>query len=256
MEKLISLVQQSKNIVVFTGAGMSTESGLKDFRGTNGLWEGKDPMKIASIDTLNKAIESDDIERQDFLDFYTERIKEIRKYRPHEGHHALARLHKQGIIKAIITQNTDGYHEKASKDINHRRPVIHRLHGSLRETRCTKCNKRYSEILYPLEFYTCDCGGLIRPGVVLFGENLSEKVITASVNAIEKCDLLIVLGTSLKVSPANDLVAMAKNLGAKVAIINAQPTPYDDIVDLVINDSPIGEVLLLLESGLKISIAN
>lgn len=232
---LKNLLENSKYAVVFTGAGMSTESGLPDFRSAaRGLWNIKDPSEYASTDALYN-------NREKFTEFYRMRIENLLKYEPHKGHYILADLEKRGIVKSIITQNVDGYHKKAGSQ------NLIELHGRLYELYCLSCGA-----LYPCERYLeeegarCTCGGFIRPGVVLFGEGLPEDSMDKAYEETIKADLFIVLGSSLTVSPANQFPLIAKRNGAKLAIINMESTIMDRYFDIVINDESIGEYLDLL----------
>ncbi len=229
---LKKLLENSKYTVVFTGAGMSTESGLPDFRSAaKGLWKMKDPSQYASIDALYN-------NRKEFTEFYRIRIENLLKHEPHKGHYILADLEKKGIVKSIITQNVDGYHKKAGSE------NVMELHGRLYELFCLSCRASY-----PCERYLeeggvqCRCGGFIRPSVVLFGEGLPEDAMDKAYKETMKADLFIVLGSSLQVSPANQYPLIAKRNGAKLVIINMEPTIMDSYFDIVVNDCSIGEYL-------------
>ncbi|MBA4494531.1 NAD-dependent deacylase [Paenactinomyces guangxiensis] len=232
-------LKESKYTVVFTGAGMSTESGLPDFRSSGGLWAGKDPMVIASTYALQN-------NRDEFTDFYRSRIKELLKHKPHEGHEILARWEKEGFVHGIITQNVDTYHQKAGSQ------HVAEIHGSLGTVHCSICGTSY-----PFESYLapngtqCTCGGFIRPSIVLFGESLPEEELTKAEEMISKAELCIVLGSSLQVSPANYFPITAKENGAKLAIINMEPTEFDDYADLVINGKKIGSFLKEVDEKLR-----
>ena len=229
---LKKLIENSKYAVVFTGAGMSTESGLPDFRSAaKGLWKMKDPAKYASVDALYN-------NRNEFAEFYGLRIENLLKYSPHKGHFILADLEKEGKVKSIITQNVDGYHQEAGSE------NVIELHGKIYELHCLSCGA-----IYPCKRYLeekgsiCNCGGFIRPSVVLFGEGLPQEAMDKAYEETMKADLFIVLGSSLAVSPANQYPLIAKRNGAKLAIINLEPTIMDSYFDLVINDRSIGEYL-------------
>lgn len=217
---LVSLLGNSKDTVCFTGAGMSTRSGIPDFRGTNGLWEDRDPVELSSVESLNK-------DPGKVIEFWNDITCVIEQNEPNEGHHILARLHKLGLIDTIITQNIDGYHQKASKFVNHRKPDIIELHGNTSEHSCMKCGKKYYGGVYTL----CpECGGWIRPDITLYGESLNTDYINRAYDRVEECDLLIVLGSSLTVAPAVDIVIHAVYDKKKIVIINNDTTPLDSVV--------------------------
>ncbi len=227
MKKELSLLcgwmRTSSNVVIFSGAGMSTESGLPDFRSPNGMWRNKDPRELASIRSLN-------VNTKDFYDFYRARIEGLNKAKPHDGHFILANWEKRNRVKHIITQNVDGFHQEAgSKSVSE-------LHGSLRVSRCNDCNKEYSaEKISERDFPKCEvCSGKLRPGVVLFGESLPLEALEAAERESTNSELFIVIGSSLEVSPANYFPVKAKNSGARLAIINLEETNLDDFADIVI----------------------
>lgn len=229
---LAEMIKESKSSVVFTGAGMSTESGLQDFRSADrGMWNKRNPIELADIEAMNSA-------RTEFVSFYQWCIQEMLKHQPNAGHYVLAEWERRGRIKGIVTQNVENYHEQAGTK------RIAKLHGDLGSLRCMNCNTQYESQLYlPPETHTsCGCGGFIRPNVVLFGEKLPDEAIELAEHLVENADLFIVLGSSLQVSPANQFPKRAKQQGAKLVIINHDPTPLDDYADLVVNDS-IGHVL-------------
>ncbi|WP_163969751.1 NAD-dependent protein deacylase [Oceanobacillus halotolerans] len=224
-------LHESNYTVVFTGAGMSTESGLPDFRSTNqGLWNQQDPSKIASTDALNNNVEA-------FMDFYRERVLGVKQYTPHKGHYILADWEKEGIIKSIITQNVDGFHQEAGS----RR--VAELHGTLQQVHCQQCGKVYKSEAFLNKDYHCTCGGVLRPSVVLFGEALPQEAFQFALNEAEKADLFIVLGSSLSVTPANQFPLIAKDHGAKLVIVNRDKTELDHFADEVIHHKAIGDVL-------------
>ncbi|WP_062351866.1 NAD-dependent protein deacylase [Bacillus kwashiorkori] len=221
---------ESKYTVVFTGAGMSTESGLPDFRSNKGLWKKKDPSKIASTAALNENV-------QEFIEFYRERVLGVKEYKPHKGHYILADWEKRGILKSIITQNVDGFHQNAGSK------KVAELHGTLQKLHCQQCGKEYSSEEYVNQSYYCECGGVLRPSIVLFGELLPELAFQLALEETNKADLFLVLGSSLTVTPANQFPLIAKQNGAKLVIVNMEPTDFDYYADEVIHNKPIGELL-------------
>ncbi len=222
--------------IVFTGAGMSTESGLPDFRSSQGLWKQKDPAQLASTDALNNNVE-------EFIAFYRERVLGVKEYGPHRGHHILAEWEKAGKIKSIITQNVDGFHQLAGSK------RVAELHGTLQKVHCESCGREYGSEEYVNEEFYCECGGVLRPSVVLFGESLPMDAFEFALEETEKADLFIVLGSSLTVTPANQFPMIAKENGAKLVIVNQDDTPLDHRADLVIQDKKIGELLKELDEG-------
>jgi NAD-dependent deacetylase len=236
---LAEWLKTSRYTVILTGAGMSTESGLPDFRSArDGLWNKKDPRELASTYALQH-------NREEFIQFYRYRIVTLNQCEPHIGHTILADWESRGIVKSIITQNVDGFHQRAGNK------NVAELHGSLRTVHCQACKKTYPNDKYVRDSFTCSCGGFLRPSVVLFGESLPSHEIEKAIEATNKADLFIVLGSSLQVSPANQFPFAAKRNGAKLVIVNMEPTELDDWADLVIHRRKIGEVLQELDNELK-----
>lgn len=223
-ELLQNIIDNSKNIVFFGGAGVSTASGIKDFRGKDGLYTEKydyEPEYLLSIRCFYN-------DSKTFYDFYKSRMNCL-DANPNIVHYYLTKLEKSGRLKAIITQNIDGLHQKAKS-----RNVLE-IHGTIYDNHCTKCNKYYSaEYVFNLkDVPLCDCGGIIKPDVVLYGEMLPEAYSRAQYY-ISNAETLIVAGTSLTVEPASSLVKLFN--GKNLIIINNQKTPYDYLATLVIND--------------------
>ncbi|TMN23880.1 NAD-dependent protein deacylase [Lentibacillus cibarius] len=224
-------LNQSRYTVIFTGAGMSTESGLPDFRSSShGLWNKQDPSKIANTDALNNNVDA-------FIDFYRSRVLNVKDYKPHKGHQILADWENQGLIQSIITQNVDGFHQVAGSK------HVAELHGTLQKLHCQSCGRKYSSEAYVDRDYYCECGGILRPSIVLFGETLPQQAFQTALTEAEKADLFIVLGSSLSVTPANQFPLIAKDNGAKLVIVNREPTELDKFADKVIHHRQIGDVL-------------
>ena len=226
VEKLRKLIKESNNIVFFGGAGVSTESGIPDFRSKDGLYNQKykyPPEKILSHTFfVNKT--------EEFYEFYREKLNSL-KYEPNITHLKLTELERQGKLKAIITQNIDGLHQKAdSKNVLE-------LHGSVLRNYCMKCNKFYdAEFIFNSKGLTrCECGGIIKPDVVLYEESLNDNILRDSITAIQKAELMIVAGTSLTVYPASGLINYFR--GQNLVLINRDSTQYDNRANLVINES-------------------
>ena len=224
--QFVELIDKSNNIVFFGGAGVSTESGIPDFRSKDGLYNQKykyPPEEILSHTFfMNNTAE--------FYKFYKDKMNCL-KYEPNITHKKLADLEKKGKLKAVITQNIDGLHQKAgSKN-------VFELHGSVLRNYCMKCHKFYdAEFVFESnEIPKCSCGGIIKPDVVLYEECLDDETIEKAILAIQNADVMIIAGTSLTVYPASGLVNYYK--GNKLVLINRDKTQYDSRANLVINDS-------------------
>ena len=230
IEKFKTLVNESNNIVFFGGAGVSTESGIPDFRSKDGLYNQK--YKYPPEEILSHTFFMNNTE--EFFKFYKEKMNSL-KYEPNVTHIKLAELEKEGKLKAIVTQNIDGLHQKAgSKN-------VYELHGSVLRNYCMKCHKFYDAeyVFNSSGVPKCSCGGIIKPDVVLYEEALDEETLEKSVYAIANADLLIVAGTSLTVYPASGLINYFR--GKNLVLINRDTTPFDNRADLVINES-LGKV--------------
>jgi NAD-dependent deacetylase len=228
--RLKNLVEKSEKIVAFTGAGFSAESGISTFRGAGGLWSKYDPNIYANINIFMQ----DSTYYWNF--FKDERYPIIKKAKPNNGHYALVKLEKQGKIYCVITQNIDGLHQEAGQS------NVIELHGNTRKIFCLSCNKEYSmdeayKILKKELPPRCSCGGILKPGTVLFGEPLPRYAFDMAILAAQNCDLFLVLGSSLVVYPAASIPEEAKRRGAVLGIINIDPTPLDDRADFVIHDN-------------------
>ncbi len=226
IEKLQKMIDESSNIVFFGGAGVSTESGIKDFRSKDGLYSRKEkypPEYMLSHDMFF-------LHQEEFFEYYknTFNLKDIK---PNITHKYLKKLEDKGKLKLIVTQNIDGLHEAAgSKNIA-------LLHGTIYKNHCLKCNKEYdaSFVFNSKGVPKCACGGVIKPDVVLYGESLPEADFARAIREISNADMLIVAGTSLTVEPASSLVNLFN--GKYLVIINRDKTKYDYKADLVIHDS-------------------
>ncbi len=228
--ELHSIISESNNIVFFGGAGVSTESGIPDFRSVDGLYNKKYKYPPETILSHSFFISR----TQEFYDFYREKMLFLFA-KPNAAHEKLALLEKNEKVKAVITQNIDGLHQKSgSKNVLE-------LHGSVHRNYCMKCNKLYGVevVLKNRGIPKCDCGGIIKPDVVLYEEELNYDILDKSVEYIKNADVLIVGGTSLTVYPAAGLINYYK--GSKLVLINKAVTSYDKRADLVINES-IGKV--------------
>ena len=228
--ELKEIISKSDNIVFFGGAGVSTESGIPDFRSVDGLYSKKykyPPEMMVSHSFFRSNTE-------EFFDFYINKMIFLNA-KPNSAHKKLAELEKEGKVKAVITQNIDGLHQAEGSQ------NVLELHGSVHRNYCMKCRKFYDVnfIVNSKGIPKCQCGGIVKPDVVLYEESLNTDVIEKAVNFIERADVLIVGGTSLVVYPAAGLINYFK--GSKLVLINKSSTPMDRRADLVINDS-IGKV--------------
>lgn len=233
MKTLQEIIDTSNNIVFFGGAGVSTESGIPDFRSENGVFNslekyGEYPEKLVSYSYFKNHTE-------EFFQYYKENLI-FNDAKPNKAHIALAKLEEIGKLKAVITQNIDGLHQKAGS-----RNVLE-LHGNANRNYCQICGREY-DAKYILEsegIPRCECGGIIKPYVVLYEEPLNTGLMNFAASYIECCDTLIVGGTSLVVYPAAGLITHFR--GNNLVLINKSPTDYDSFADLVIHES-IGETL-------------
>ncbi|MDI3534197.1 MAG: NAD-dependent deacetylase [Thermosediminibacterales bacterium] len=240
IKKAAELIRSSRNVYVLTGAGISTESGIPDFRSPGvGLWEKIDPMKESTVDVL----------MQNPARFYSvafPRYAKLVNAKPNDGHRALAVMEEMGFIKGIITQNIDNLHKKAgSKN-------VFEVHGHIRTCRCVNCDSNYpfhlltDQLKQGIKVPRCPkCDNLLRPNIVLFGDLMPECFFEAQQILKNECDLLMVVGSSLSVEPVASLPVLVKRL----IIINKQPTPFDYISDVVIN-SGAGKTLTDLLNAL------
>jgi NAD-dependent deacetylase len=234
LRRLAKWVEESDNIVFFGGAGVSTESGIPDFRSVDGLYSQK-------FDYPPETIISHSFYQRDpayFFRFYREKMLPL-GFAPNITHRKLAQWEREGKLRAVVTQNIDGLHQKAgSKNVLE-------LHGSVLRNYCTRCGNFYSAefIKEAAGVPRCACGGIVKPDVVLYEESLDQEVLYRSVEAIENADVLIVAGTSLTVYPAAGLISYYR--GNKLVLINRDETPYDGQADLVFHCS-MGEVFALL----------
>ena len=226
LQLLQQWIKESNRIVFFGGAGVSTESGIPDFRSVDGLYNQQfefPPEHIIS----RSFFESDP---SYFFRFYREKMMPL-GFEPNITHNVLARLEAEGKLSAVVTQNIDGLHQKAGSK------VVHELHGSVLRNYCVRCEKFHDAwfVKNAEDIPFCECGGIVKPDVVLYEESLDQKTIEKSIQAIAEADLLIVGGTSLTVYPAAGLIQYYR--GKRMVLINRDATPFDATANLVINDS-------------------
>jgi NAD-dependent deacetylase len=228
------LLRQSRWTAVLTGAGVSTESGLPDFRSTpapgrpGGLWTGVDPMRLASASAFARDPDA-------FYQFYQQRLSRLAGAKPNAAHRAIAELETLGLIQLVITQNVDRLHQEAGS-----RQVVE-VHGNLHEARCQACAAvvPIQEMARPLEGgarpHCTGCGGLLRPNVVLFEEMPPVEAYDRAEDACRRCEVLLVVGSSLEVYPVAGLPRLAKERGAKLVIVNREPAGCDSLADVLLH---------------------
>lgn len=223
-------VAESERIVFFGGAGVSTESGIPDFRSVDGLYNQKFDFPPETIISHSFFVQDPEY----FFRFYRDKMLPL-GFEPNITHRVLARWEAEGKLRAIVTQNIDGLHQKAGSK------QVYELHGSVLRNYCTRCGKFHSaEFIRDSEgIPTCECGSLVKPDVVLYEERLNPRIIDAAIEAICDADMLIVAGTSLTVYPAAGLVDYYE--GDRLVLINRDPTPYDDRANLVLHES-LGDI--------------
>ncbi len=234
--KATQILQSANYVVALTGAGISTPSGIPDFRSPGyGLWQQVDPMEVASIWGFASHPEK-------FYEWVRPLASKMAEAQPNSAHRALAALETAGLIQAVITQNVDGLHQRAGS-----RTVLE-VHGHLREATCLVCETTQpgDDLLEQFrdsgQVPRCACGGVLKPGVVLFGEPLPANTVRAAEQAIARCDLMLVAGSSLEVMPVGDWPAEVTARGGKLIIVNQTPTPLDHQATVVIH-SDVSEVL-------------
>lgn len=239
------LIQAAHVIVAFTGAGISTPSGIPDFRSPqSGLWDQVDPMQVASVFGFRQ-------NPQAFYDWVRPLAKTTTEAKPNAAHLALAQLEKFGKLDSVITQNIDMLHTRAGNT------KVYELHGHMNEATCIHCFTKYDakpiieKVIENGEVPRCQkCQGVLKPDVILFGEQLPYKAVQSAKDAAKKCDLMLVIGSSLEVYPASDLPVLAHRKGAKIIIINFDPTPLDKIADVIIR-SDVAQVLPAIMNHLE-----
>jgi len=234
LDQAAALLRTGRSAIAFTGAGISVESGIPHFRGEGGLWTKFDPYKVAHIDTF----------RRDPAQYWTYSLEHRRAdAEPNPAHRALVDLELRGQLRAVVTQNTDGLHQKAGSG------QVIELHGSSRSVVCLDCEARFARAdIDRLNREHCppscpSCGGqFLKPTVVLFGEALPEAALREAQALARAADVVLIVGSSLQVYPAAGIPRLARQHGAQLCIINAEPTPYDDVAAAVIHGKA-GEVL-------------
>jgi NAD-dependent deacetylase len=239
VERLAGLLRQRRPCVVLTGAGISTESGIPDFRSATGIWAQFDPLEVATIDAFVA-------DPRKVWEFYALRLEIVGNARPNDGHHALAELERRGWVDAVITQNIDMLHSRAGS-----RNVVE-VHGSIRTSSCLECGTvvPLARVVELLPLPRCpSCGNVLKPDVVMFGELLPETAIAQATELVAGAGVLLVVGSSLEVHPVGALPLDALAAGAALAIVNRGPTPFDRRAAVTI-DGGAGETLRALSAAL------
>jgi NAD-dependent deacetylase len=228
------MIIKSKRLVVFTGAGMSTESGISDFRSPGGVWSRFDPNEL----TFQKFLASEE-SREKYWEFSTSSWTEMAAAQPNPGHKAIAALDNIGRLDCVITQNIDGLHQRSGIPGE----KIIELHGTARWVSCLDCGQRYpreqiqERLKEGIKVPRCDkCGGILKPATISFGQAMPERETREAGNRAAACDLFLVAGSSLVVYPAAQMPLIAKDSGARLIIINLTPTPHDPHADITIHD--------------------
>lgn len=233
--RLAGWVLESSNTIGFTGAGISTESGIPDFRSPGGLWQKYDPEDFTFQRFISSAFS-----REQYWKMSTEAFALISRARPNAAHLALAELERMGLLAYVITQNIDGLHQLAGSSPSR----VIELHGTCRTVSCLSCKKRWPRqevhamVLRGVKVPLCDaCGGLLKPDTVSFGQPMPEKETSEAFDRSQEAELFLVLGSSLLVQPAASMPLVAKQNGARLVIVNRDATPLDRVADLVIRRS-------------------
>jgi NAD-dependent deacetylase len=230
VDELAMLLRERQPCVVLTGAGISTESGIPDFRSPTGIWAQYDPMEYATIDAFRRDPEK-------VWDFYALRLDALADAEPNAGHLALAELERRGLVQAVVTQNIDGLHQRAGSQ-----DVIE-VHGSIRTAECLECGTTTS--LEHAKPRCPSCGTIMKPGVVMFGELLPVAEMERATELAQQAGLLLVVGSTLEVYPVAGLPQETLSAGGALAIVNRGPTPYDGLADVRIA-AGAGETLSIL----------
>jgi len=231
IQTLASRIQGSQKLVAFTGAGISTESGISDYRSKGGLWDRFQPITIDEFMTSKEA-------RIEYWRRKLELYEQLDRAQPNPAHTALADFYQKGLLTAVITQNVDGLHQAAGLPDE----AVIELHGNTRRVRCMHCGG-----FVPLEDALdriekgdlapdCDCGGFLKPDTISFGQSLPQQALQQAISLSQTCDMFIAVGSTLIVQPASLMPGYAKRAGAFLAIINMSETPYDADCDLLIRD--------------------
>jgi NAD-dependent deacetylase len=248
IDAVAEMVLESKRLVVFTGAGVSTESGVSDFRSPGGIWDRFDPSELNY-----QSFMASEAGRERYWQFSRALWPEIALAQPNPGHHAIAEFHRLGRLECVITQNIDNLHQRSGVPAE----KVIELHGTMKWVNCLECGQRYprEQIQARLDAGTkvprCDsCGGIMKPATISFGQPMPERETRQAESAAAASDLFLSVGSSLVIYPAAQMPLIAKDNGAKLVIINLTPTPHDGHADIVINQKT-GPVLSAIAERVK-----
>ena len=248
IDAVVEVMVQSKKIVVFTGAGFSTESSVPDFRGPQGVWEKFDPNEL----NLQNFLRSEEI-REKYWQVHKLFWETVREAEPNSGHYAVTELHNMGKLDCVITQNTDGLHQKSGTPDE----KVLELHGTMHWVDCLDCGKRYPReqvhekmLAGELAPRCNECTGILKPATVAYGQAMPQRETHESEERSASCDLFLAAGSSLVVYPAAQMPVIAKRSGAKLIIFNLTPTPHDHHADIVVNEKT-GETLSRIVTRVK-----
>jgi len=230
ISRAAALIKDARRMVLISGAGLSVDSGLKDFRSPSGWWRNIDPRTVATVEALENRYDL-------FHEFYAARVMQLKEVVPHRGYHILADWEKRGLLACVCTQNVDRLHHMAGSR------NVYELHGTIREFRCHACGRPHTEEAF-LRKDRCPCGGKLRPGVVLFGESLPMEAWNRSLDAIRQADLVLVIGTSLQVAPVNQLPFLTRG---KLIFINAEETGHEDQFDVFVKGRALDSLAAIEE---------
>lgn len=242
------LISESRYGVVLSGAGISTESGIPDFRGPEGLWTKLDPSDF-TIDAFRRSLDNPESLRK-YIEMLLPMIQTLISAQPNQAHLSIAQLERMGKVRAVITQNIDNLHQKAGSS------RVIEVHGTYKTGTCMSCKKKYKfeelidMFMHEKRLLSCNCGGFIKPDVVFFGEALPRDAISDAWRYSEECDLMLVVGSSLVVYPIAGVVDMAKRSGAKIVIINMESTAKDYLANAVIHGK-LGQVIVKIVKSLR-----
>ncbi|HJX13413.1 MAG TPA: NAD-dependent protein deacylase [Dehalococcoidales bacterium] len=248
IESVAEMIINARKIVVFTGAGFSTESGVPDFRSPGGVWDRFDPGELNYPNFLRR----EDV-REKYWRMHKMMWETIREARPNAGHHAVADIHQMGKLDCVITQNTDGLHQKAGVPDD----IVFEIHGTMQSVYCLDCGQKYprahahDKMLAGEVVPRCDaCNGLLKPSTIAFGQAMPERETRESEERSAGCDLFLAAGSSLVVYPAAQMPVIAKRGGARLVILNLTETPHDHHADVVIREKT-GQALSRIVARIK-----
>ncbi len=248
IDAVADMILQSEKVVVFTGAGFSTESGVPDFRSPGGVWDKFDPSEL----NYHNILRSEEI-REKYWRMHKMMWETIKDAQPNSGHYAVTDLYHMGKLDCVITQNTDGLHQKAGTP----EEMVLELHGTMQWVDCLDCRQRYprsyahDKMLSGEKVPRCDsCNGILKPATVAFGQSMPQRETSEAERRSANCDLFLAAGSSLVVYPAAQMPVIAKNSGARLVILNLTPTPHDYLADIIINEKT-GEALSQIVTQVK-----